>query len=509
MAAKEEPAFIQAAFRTNACPNDGRPKAQRGIFAPDGESMEGIPTCSICLEELGTIPEVPLEEECPSTVAGLKGCGHLFHSGCILLNLRIHNTCPNCRHPVKGPARGRCSIFFVPKISYEEPIGVIDGRSVDVSKEANGQTSTIEHVLEKCRVLSTRLCESERLLNESKKEVQLLNKAKDDAEAHAEQLQETIKLRDRALQRERKHMEECDRQTRQEADIKIQEIKRQCDSRVDEISAYCRTLESNLRRAELIALPHTSDDFTPAFTQAIEHLTEMSDFKLALYSYHRKLETCKKSLQQWKDRATSLLKSSKERKSELAAAREMLQDKTAQLARLQETHDMVQKDIRSREQELENKIVELGNMKTRYLAAQEEIIILKGQLVEWNRQEIAVNDFTPSTHGSSVKGSWDKVGAAFMQRSDATGKKRTTTEVRDTNPFAAIAVAETSTIKARGKRPSDHCRDMQMEDGNKRQPSDPPAPNDDRAEPALTKKRKTVKQEQQSFMKQFFKGTVT
>ncbi|TPX57287.1 hypothetical protein SpCBS45565_g08242 [Spizellomyces sp. 'palustris'] len=473
--------------------------------------MEGIPTCSICLEELGTIPEVPPEEECPSIVAGLKGCGHLFHSACILMNLRIHNTCPNCRHHIKGPTRGRCSIFFVPKISYEEPIGAIAGRSADVQREADGLTSTIEQKsLEKCRILSTRLCESEKLLKESKKEVQFINKAKDDAEAQAEQLQEIIKVRDRALLEMQKSIKERGRQTRHEADRKIQEIKRQCDSRVDEISEYCRTLESNLRRAELIALPHTSDDFTPAFTQAIEHLTEMRDFKQALYSYHRKLETCKKSLQQWKDRATGLLKSSKERKSELAAAREKLQDKTAQLARLQETHDMVQNDIRTREQELEYKIVELGNMKTRYLAAQEEIIILKGQLVEWNRRETAVNEFTQPTHGSSAKGSWDKVGAAFMQSSAATGTKKTTTEVRSTNPFAAISVAGTSAIKAPGKRPSDHCRDMQTEDGNKRQPFGPSSPNGDRAELlAPTKKRKTVKQEQQSFMKQFFKGTVT
>ncbi|XP_038891846.1 probable E3 ubiquitin-protein ligase RHC1A isoform X2 [Benincasa hispida] len=77
-----------------------RPPANSGIEAIPrvkitGNHLEKDLNCAICKEEFemgGEVRELP--------------CKHFYHSDCVVPWLRIHNTCPVCRHTVENIAAG-------------------------------------------------------------------------------------------------------------------------------------------------------------------------------------------------------------------------------------------------------------------------------------------------------------------------------------------------------------------------------------------------------------------
>jgi hypothetical protein len=88
----------------------------------DGTGGGGSDRCLICLDQMQDAAGVwgrlraatCLEQQAQDagqTCRRLRGCGHVFHAGCIDEWLRRSRTCPSCRTPAQLSARERARLL--------------------------------------------------------------------------------------------------------------------------------------------------------------------------------------------------------------------------------------------------------------------------------------------------------------------------------------------------------------------------------------------------------------
>ncbi|KAI9093088.1 hypothetical protein DFS34DRAFT_272056 [Phlyctochytrium arcticum] len=340
--------------------------------------MDDDPICSICLEEVSVEPDRTKTSndnfQVPSPIALLKVCGHIFHSNCILESLETHSSCPNCRCKIPRP-RGKHSLWFVPRIGSREeaPTREDDEDDVITIKKRNKKLECQLEAMSKSaeRLRTTQLC--------TQSDLEKLR----DLHHHTEKnLQQAL----RQLAKNNHEKEKYRLNLTTAVQNAVLETKTKYKQKLNQALEYSRTLEGNLRKAELISMTHKSHDPTFDVDGSIEGLTTVSQLKETLRCYYTKLQACKQDLAHWKAMASSNSKQVKSGKKELEQVRAELSLEKVNLALEKSRTGSERENYSSLRDQYEQTRSEAATFKARYLALKESVHSIQGKLDQANKE---------------------------------------------------------------------------------------------------------------------------
>ncbi|KAI8917131.1 hypothetical protein DFJ77DRAFT_459300 [Powellomyces hirtus] len=376
---------------------------------------EQLTQCSICLELLHLPPDTPQDDPSKSPVAGLKGCGHLFHTACIQKMFYVRGEtgrrCPLCREKFKVTFEKQPLFYLpfelvraasnrtvaVPEDERRSAVPLRDDRQLRMLEKSHQEVGArnakeLARLKEECTALSRQI---EQQTAQYTEEMQVMNQRHRDL----------VKEKEKAL-----------RDARTNAEIELGRTRASFKAEQAQLREFCKTLEHEVRKAEFIAQSSqkdTPDAWSTKFTQLVAGLDTVEECKNVLLSVHRKWEECRSDLKHWRSVAAEQQSSKKQKTAELASRNNELNYVRDELEACRTIAEQLGKKLVLAESRLEDARAEMGNLKVRYDAAREEVGMTNARLSEAERKiRLMSSDPAPKTNkqpssSSSARGTWD------------------------------------------------------------------------------------------------------
>ncbi|KAJ3160615.1 hypothetical protein HDU86_000373 [Geranomyces michiganensis] len=253
-------------------------------------------SCCICLGPLGLPPDTPQDDPSTSSVAGLKGCGHFFHTACIQQLYSIRNEsgrrCPLCRYKFKI-SHSENPLFYLPEKPFQLYQNWLEGSLPPASASAGHvppQRRHPEPASVECTELRASVKEFAATIKKQEKKIAKLQQEK--ATVVENILQQEAEMQ--ALQsRHRDALKEKDKALRTaltDAAIEHDRIMAAAQIEIATLNSYRETLERTIQTNAFIAearQPNECDSWSASFPEIVGTLETAEELKDLLISLHR------------------------------------------------------------------------------------------------------------------------------------------------------------------------------------------------------------------------------
>ncbi|KAI8587447.1 hypothetical protein BDZ88DRAFT_425468 [Geranomyces variabilis] len=419
--------------------------------------------CCICLEPLGLPPDVPQDDPSTSSVAGLKGCGHFFHTACIqrIYNIRGEGgrRCPLCRYKFKV-THNENPLFYLPAKPFQlfqnwltgsPPAGAAAGSTQLPKRHSALAGLAAAELRESLKELTATVKRQEKKIAKLQQEKATMTNNILQQEAEMQTVQ----------QRHREALKEKDKTLRTamfDAAIEQETLMAAAKNEIATLNSYRETLERTIQTNAFIAEarePNESDSWSANFPDVVDTLETTKDLKDLLVSLHRKYQKSRSDVKHWRTVAGE----QKHQKEQALSNVRMRVQETEKLSR--ELESATARGIALKEQLCAAKVLleaaqaEANNFRVRHGVTCEDLALAKSKLAKAERKAREIMAGAANTKSVPVLPAdfWDPV-----KPPPDTSPKDTllsNSSSRSNNPFGALnATAKTSRGGIKKKPPA-------------------------------------------------------
>ncbi|KAJ3169740.1 hypothetical protein HDU87_000533 [Geranomyces variabilis] len=416
--------------------------------------------CCICLEPLGLPPDAPQDDPSTSSVAGLKGCGHFFHTSCIqrIYNIRGEGgrRCPLCRYKFKV-THNENPLFYLPEKPFQlfqnwltgsAPAGIVAMHTQAPKRQSALASLEAAELRESLKELTSTVKKQEKKIAKLQQEKATMTNTILQQEAEMQAVQ----------QRHREALKEKDKTLRSamiDAAIEQETLMAGAKHEIATLNSYRETLERTIQTNAFIAearQPNESDSWSANFPDIVDTLETTKDLKDLLGSLHRKYQKSRSDVKHWR---TVAGEQKHQKEQALSDVRMRVRESEGLIRELESATargTALKEQLRAAKVLLEAAQAEANNFRVRHGVTCEDLALAKSKLAQAERKarEIMAGAANAKNVPVTPADFWEPV----IPPVDTSAKVAlSNTGSRTNNPFGALNVTA-KTSRTGIKRPA-------------------------------------------------------